>query len=198
MASLLEPPPFSPTTTLPGAQNNSYKPQNSKPIHYFLPNLRSPTHSTPLYLCAAGGEIVDSVPEPSPLLPLTADTSGHDYNVALERSKDRRKVVRLAWEKLVRWSRSWRSKAKSDVLERTNKVSNPFFNSLFPTGKISNFHLFFCFCCTLLPFLLAFYEWHFVYHFHDIFSLRGFNQGRTHVGPGAWPPHFSKKFSIIY
>ncbi|XP_073021314.1 glycerol-3-phosphate dehydrogenase [NAD(+)] 2, chloroplastic [Primulina eburnea] len=122
MASLLEPPQFSPSTTLPAAHNNSYKPHNSKPIHYFLPILRTPTNATPLHLCAAGDEIVDSVPEPSPLLPLTADTSGHDYNLALERSKDRRKVVGLAWEKLVRWSRSWRSKAKSDVLERTNKV----------------------------------------------------------------------------
>ncbi|CAI9091896.1 OLC1v1027006C1 [Oldenlandia corymbosa var. corymbosa] len=37
-------------------------------------------------------------------------------------SKDSRKVVRVAWEKLLRWSRSWRSKAKTDVLERTSKV----------------------------------------------------------------------------
>ncbi|XP_054789049.1 glycerol-3-phosphate dehydrogenase [NAD(+)] 2, chloroplastic isoform X2 [Prosopis cineraria] len=35
---------------------------------------------------------------------------------------DRRRAVRLAWEKLVRWSRSWRSKVKTDVIERTNKV----------------------------------------------------------------------------
>lgn len=39
-------------------------------------------------------------------------------------TRDRRRVVKLAWEKLVRWSRSWRSKAKTDVLERTNKVSS--------------------------------------------------------------------------
>ncbi|KAL8199779.1 hypothetical protein R6Q57_013347 [Mikania cordata] len=37
-------------------------------------------------------------------------------------TRDRRKIVRVAWEKLVRWSRSLRSKANSDVLERTNKV----------------------------------------------------------------------------
>ncbi|KAK1284753.1 hypothetical protein QJS10_CPB21g01631 [Acorus calamus] len=37
--------------------------------------------------------------------------------------KDRRKAVRLAWEKIVRWSRSWRSRANTDVLERTNKVA---------------------------------------------------------------------------
>lgn len=39
-----------------------------------------------------------------------------------ESTRDRRRAVRLAWEKLVRWSRSWRSKVKTDVLERTNKV----------------------------------------------------------------------------
>lgn len=39
-----------------------------------------------------------------------------------EGGKDRRRAVRVAWEKLVRWSRSWRSRAKSDVLERTKKV----------------------------------------------------------------------------
>lgn len=30
--------------------------------------------------------------------------------------------MRIAWEKLVRWSRSWHSKARSDVLEQTKKV----------------------------------------------------------------------------
>ncbi|KAL8149386.1 hypothetical protein AgCh_006415 [Apium graveolens] len=37
-------------------------------------------------------------------------------------NKEQRRVVKIAWEKLVRWSRSLRSKAKTDVLERTNKV----------------------------------------------------------------------------
>ncbi|KDP21641.1 hypothetical protein JCGZ_03312 [Jatropha curcas] len=36
--------------------------------------------------------------------------------------RDRRKIVRLAWEKLVRWSRSWRSRSRTDVLQSTNKV----------------------------------------------------------------------------
>lgn len=69
--------------------------------------------------------------------PNTSSTTGHDIinttNITLEQEqdheeeedptkKDQRKVVRIAWEKLVRWSRSWRSKAKTDVLERTNKV----------------------------------------------------------------------------
>lgn len=35
---------------------------------------------------------------------------------------DRRRAVRVAWEKLVRWSRGWRSKSNTDVLQRTNKV----------------------------------------------------------------------------
>ncbi|CAA7406181.1 unnamed protein product [Spirodela intermedia] len=42
--------------------------------------------------------------------------------VSKEGGKDRRRAVRVAWEKLVRWSRSWRSRARSDVLERTKKV----------------------------------------------------------------------------
>ncbi|XP_073124611.1 glycerol-3-phosphate dehydrogenase [NAD(+)] 2, chloroplastic isoform X2 [Henckelia pumila] len=122
MASLLEPPPFSPSSTLPVAHHRSCTLQNSKPINYFLPIFRTSNYATSLRLCAADGEIVDSVPEPSPLLSLTADISAQEYNVSLERSKDRRKVVGLAWEKLVRWSRNWQSMAKSDVLERTNKV----------------------------------------------------------------------------
>ncbi|KAI0501841.1 hypothetical protein KFK09_016786 [Dendrobium nobile] len=40
-----------------------------------------------------------------------------------EGGKDQRRAVRIAWEKLVRWSRSWRSKARSDVLEQTKKVA---------------------------------------------------------------------------
>lgn len=39
-----------------------------------------------------------------------------------EGGKGRRRAVRIAWEKLVRWSRFWRSKARSDVLEQTKKV----------------------------------------------------------------------------
>ncbi|QCE00783.1 glycerol-3-phosphate dehydrogenase [Vigna unguiculata] len=37
-------------------------------------------------------------------------------------NRDRRRIVRVAWEKILRWSRSWRSKAKTDILQRTNKV----------------------------------------------------------------------------
>jgi len=38
-------------------------------------------------------------------------------------NRDRRRIVRVAWEKILRWSRSWRSKAKTDILQRTNKVA---------------------------------------------------------------------------
>ncbi|XP_020584383.1 glycerol-3-phosphate dehydrogenase [NAD(+)], chloroplastic isoform X2 [Phalaenopsis equestris] len=41
---------------------------------------------------------------------------------APEGGKDRRRAVRIAWEKLVRWSRSWRSRARIDVLQQTKKV----------------------------------------------------------------------------
>ncbi|KAJ0045796.1 hypothetical protein Pint_06674 [Pistacia integerrima] len=57
----------------------------------------------------------------SPSLPGDSDSNPVALTVP-ERTRDRRKVVRVAWEKLVRWSRSWRSKAKTDILERTNKV----------------------------------------------------------------------------
>ncbi|KAJ3669393.1 hypothetical protein LUZ60_011343 [Juncus effusus] len=36
--------------------------------------------------------------------------------------RNRRRAVRIAWEKIVRWSRSWRSRNKSDILEKTKKV----------------------------------------------------------------------------
>ncbi|PKA51124.1 Glycerol-3-phosphate dehydrogenase [NAD(+)] 2, chloroplastic [Apostasia shenzhenica] len=43
-------------------------------------------------------------------------------SAGVEGGKDRRKAVRIAWEKLVRWSRSWRFRVRGDVLERTKKV----------------------------------------------------------------------------
>ncbi|XP_057442392.1 glycerol-3-phosphate dehydrogenase [NAD(+)] 2, chloroplastic [Lotus japonicus] len=45
-----------------------------------------------------------------------------DAKPEIDPTRDRRRVVRVAWEKLVRWSRSLRSKSNTDVLERTNKV----------------------------------------------------------------------------
>ncbi|CAL9151293.1 unnamed protein product [Musa hybrid cultivar] len=65
--------------------------------------------------CAAG--TLDLEPdEESPSRSLSSRQDGK------EGGRDRRRAVRIAWEKLVRWSRSWRSKAKSDVLEGTKKV----------------------------------------------------------------------------
>ncbi|KAG8380984.1 hypothetical protein BUALT_Bualt06G0073300 [Buddleja alternifolia] len=109
-ASMLEP-PFSANYSSPSLFTTTTTTHHSfKPINYFRP---SPT--TSICLCAAG-ETIDPAPSPPP-----PETS-QEHSVALERSRDRRKVVRVAWEKLVRWSRSLRSKAKTDVLERTNKV----------------------------------------------------------------------------
>ncbi|XP_050208916.1 glycerol-3-phosphate dehydrogenase [NAD(+)] 2, chloroplastic [Mercurialis annua] len=45
--------------------------------------------------------------------------SENSPNSSPERS---RKIVKIAWEKLVRWSRSWRNKNSTDVLRRTTKV----------------------------------------------------------------------------
>ncbi|PVH63690.1 hypothetical protein PAHAL_2G086500 [Panicum hallii] len=59
-------------------------------------------------------------------LPEDEDSSDDDDGdaAAPRRSarKDRRRAVRIAWEKLVRWSRSWRRRNRSDVLETTRKV----------------------------------------------------------------------------
>ncbi|KAF8402475.1 hypothetical protein HHK36_010560 [Tetracentron sinense] len=109
MAALLEPSLLNPLFS-----SNSHPPRNlglrkfqSKPI--FLPLL------SPSKPCASSSGTVDHSP------PLTENPNNNPEN-APDGRKDRRKVVRVAWEKLVRWSRSWRSKAKTDVLERTKKV----------------------------------------------------------------------------
>ncbi|XP_024971369.1 glycerol-3-phosphate dehydrogenase [NAD(+)] 2, chloroplastic isoform X1 [Cynara cardunculus var. scolymus] len=128
MALLLEPPL---STSLFSNNSSSYS-QTQSPLHFKL--LRTNFSSTPKFeqtvlirqystsrytskVCAAA---IDPPPPPdqnqSPL---------RDAKVSLEvasTTRDRQKIVRVAWEKLVRWSRSWRSKAKTDVLERTNKV----------------------------------------------------------------------------
>ncbi|XP_002520875.2 glycerol-3-phosphate dehydrogenase [NAD(+)] 2, chloroplastic isoform X2 [Ricinus communis] len=76
---------------------------DSSPAHFFnYPNFSSSTNTSISFSA-------------SPQLP---EGAGAD------RSRDRRKVVRIAWEKLVRWSRSWRKKNNTtDVLQRTNKVA---------------------------------------------------------------------------
>lgn len=91
------------------------------------------TPSTSMFVSLASS---DSQPPSEDLDPETTATGDRSR-------KDRRRVVRLAWEKLVRWSRSWRSKAKIDVLERTNKVS--FFLSFF----ILQLRVHFIFWCSI-------------------------------------------------
>ncbi|KAL3365630.1 hypothetical protein AABB24_010649, partial [Solanum stoloniferum] len=54
--------------------------------------------------------------------PLPSDPDTETLVLPLDGPKERREIVRLAWEKLVRWSRSLQSRAKTDVLERTNKI----------------------------------------------------------------------------
>ncbi|KAK7301061.1 hypothetical protein RJT34_11917 [Clitoria ternatea] len=74
----------------------------SKPTFLTLRNTRSPS-------CAKNASLSSSPRDPEP------DSES-------DSTRDRRRIVRVAWEKLVRWSRSWRSKSKTDVLERTRKV----------------------------------------------------------------------------
>ncbi|XP_040367137.1 glycerol-3-phosphate dehydrogenase [NAD(+)] 2, chloroplastic isoform X3 [Rosa chinensis] len=99
MAALLEPPPPFLNPLFPPSSNPTRPlPHNLKFKRFNL--YTNPTlHSQPTTCCAAA---------PQPEFP--------------DPTRDRRRAVRLAWEKLVRWSRSLRSKNKTDVLERTNKV----------------------------------------------------------------------------
>ncbi|MBA0781106.1 hypothetical protein Gotri_002061 [Gossypium trilobum] len=93
--------------------NPSFTSKNPYTVHF--PNLpKIPSKPLVVATCCAG------TPSPSPLLP--QDSDQNPLQLSPDRTRDRRKVVRIAWEKLVRWSRSWRSKAKTDVLERTKKV----------------------------------------------------------------------------
>ncbi|XP_066393637.1 glycerol-3-phosphate dehydrogenase [NAD(+)], chloroplastic-like isoform X2 [Miscanthus floridulus] len=64
----------------------------------------------------------DAVPPPED--EDSSDDDAEDAGASPRRSgrKDRRRAVRIAWEKLVRWSRSWRRHNRSDVLETTRKV----------------------------------------------------------------------------
>lgn len=64
-------------------------------------------------------------------LPPDTDPAPEILALPLDGPKERREIVRLAWEKLVRWSRSLQSRAKTDVLERTNKVSGVLITLLF-------------------------------------------------------------------
>lgn len=55
-------------------------------------------------------------------LPPVSEPEPESLALSVDGPKERRKIVRLAWEKLARWSRFLQSKAKTDVLERTNKI----------------------------------------------------------------------------
>lgn len=88
-----------------------------------------PSTPSPRYRLAAAARrsppsftgATDAVPPPE-----DEDSSDDDADddAAPRRSgrRDRRRAVRVAWEKLVRWSRSWRRRNRSDVLETTRKV----------------------------------------------------------------------------
>eukprot|EP00262_Sarcandra_glabra_P000815 TRINITY_DN10888_c1_g2_i1.p1 TRINITY_DN10888_c1_g2~~TRINITY_DN10888_c1_g2_i1.p1 ORF type:complete len:124 (-),score=3.53 TRINITY_DN10888_c1_g2_i1:47-418(-) len=109
------------------AASSLLQPKLHDPLFPSSQTLRTRTKSTskpsqsslPLkpYTCSAGPlslEPASENPNPSP----------NSNDGSSSRSKDRRRAVRIAWEKLVRGSRSWRSKTRADVLERTNKVTH--------------------------------------------------------------------------
>ncbi|KAF3334669.1 glycerol-3-phosphate dehydrogenase [Carex littledalei] len=84
-------------------------------LHFSLS--RSSPQSRYTCPCSAGTLDPDPASEESNLSSSSITSSsggGKDGN--------RRRAVRIAWEKLVRWSRSWRSRNKSVVLEKTRKV----------------------------------------------------------------------------
>ncbi|KAL6126858.1 hypothetical protein ACLB2K_074903 [Fragaria x ananassa] len=108
MAALLEPPPPFLNPLLPQSSNPTrllLLPHNLKFKRLNLYN--NPTLHSNTTTCFA------ATPQPEPEFP----------DPTSEPTRDRRRAVRLAWEKLVRWSRSLRSKTKTDILERTNKVN---------------------------------------------------------------------------
>ncbi|KAI3895222.1 hypothetical protein MKX03_001772, partial [Papaver bracteatum] len=88
----------------------------SKPILLYL---HSPILLLkPLYCSASSSGAIDQREYPRDSISSSIPSSNFTSE---SRKKDRRKTVKLAWEKLVRWSRSWRNKNKTDVLQRTKK-----------------------------------------------------------------------------
>lgn len=90
----------------------------------FFPSTPSPRHR----LAAAARRPPPSFTGATDAVPPPEDEDSSDDDAdddgAPRRSgrRDRRRAVRVAWEKLVRWSRSWRRRNRSDVLETTRKV----------------------------------------------------------------------------
>lgn len=123
--------------TLPQSSSSSNSLSSLKFHHHRMPVrpmlFRFHIPSANSLIIASSAETSSLLPEEQ-LLPLKAKASSTEsvVNTPLDRGRDRRKVVRLAWEKLVRWSRSWRSKAKTDVLERTKKVPLQLFCTSWP------------------------------------------------------------------
>lgn len=125
MASLFKPP-----LTTSFFSNNSQSPSpsqfnqihtNFSPTPKFNQTILLLQYSTSKHTSTVCAAAIDPPPPPEQnRLP------SRDVEVSLEvasATRDRRKIVRVAWEKLVRWSRSLRLKARTDVLERTDKVN---------------------------------------------------------------------------
>ncbi|XP_042381271.1 glycerol-3-phosphate dehydrogenase [NAD(+)] 2, chloroplastic-like [Zingiber officinale] len=110
---IADPSLLSPLPPLPSARRSFSLPERNLRLYRNPWLLPASSPCVPPCSCAAG--TLD--PEPSEEIDNTS------LSTRIEGGKDRRRAVRIAWEKLVRWSRSWRSKAKTDVLERTKKVA---------------------------------------------------------------------------
>ncbi|KAI5670371.1 hypothetical protein M9H77_10735 [Catharanthus roseus] len=124
-----EPPPFagnlliSNTTSSGSSSSELHSTCNLKIVQKLPLNSRYVLHVSSLATTTASSSsflVVRAVGDT--VEPTAAPPPSHESVISAEGTKDRRKIVRVAWEKLVRWSRTWRSKAKTDVLERTNKV----------------------------------------------------------------------------
>ncbi|XAR66036.1 Glycerol-3-phosphate dehydrogenase (NAD(+)) [Bertholletia excelsa] len=122
MAAMFEPPFSNPPLSWNSQSRKLLQsfPQKPSCILFRSSPHNSAAISAATWSCFAGS--VDPPPPPPPAAVAEPDPNLTSDSATDWTTKDRRKVVRLAWEKLVRWSRSWRSKAKTDVLQRTNKV----------------------------------------------------------------------------
>lgn len=143
-ALIADPSFFSPLLPLPSARRSFSLPERNLRL-YRKPSLL-PAASPCVTRCSCAAGTLD--PEPS------EEIANPSLSTRIEGGKDRRRAVRIAWEKLVRWSRSWRSKAKTDdVLERTKKVFSIWICS-FLLQKEDDSDRYFCFLNFLPCFFL--------------------------------------------